>query len=86
MALCCCAIGNVGLKVCREKVELPKLSRALSICLKFCTSVVKIGTGSRISLLKDPFRISFWGRISASDQGIFTKFGECVDNVFPQGV
>jgi len=29
------------------------------------------------------FRISFWGHISVADQGIFTKFGVCVENGVP---
>jgi len=47
---------------------------------------VKIETGSRIPPPDGPFRSSFWGHISAPNQDIFTKFGGCVGNEFPQGV
>jgi len=49
-------------------------------------TLVKIGTGSRIPPLEGPFRISFWGHISAPNQDIFTKFGGYVDDELPQGV
>jgi len=49
-------------------------------------TLVKIGTGSRIPQPHGPFRILFWGHISAHNQDIFMKFSGYVGNKFPQGV
>jgi len=49
-------------------------------------TLVKIETGSRIPPPEGPFRISFLGHISATDQDIFMKFGGYVGNALPQGV
>jgi len=48
--------------------------------------LVKIGTRSIIPPLEGPFRILFWGHISAPSQDIFTKFGGYVGNGLPEGV
>jgi len=49
-------------------------------------TLVKIGTGSRIPQLEDPFRISFWGHISVPDKDTSIKFGPYVGNELPQNV
>jgi len=48
--------------------------------------LVKIKAGSKILPLEDPFRISFWGHSTATDQDIFKNFGGYVGNELPQGV
>jgi len=95
-ARCRCAVGNVGLKVGIEKVEShitrPLVEDFLEILHVHTQegprkmTLVKIGTGSKIKSPKGPFRILFWGHISAANKDIFTKFGEYVGNELPQGV
>jgi len=60
---------------------LGSVSSLCVIWLKICMITshmkktrVEIGTGSKIPLQKALFQIRFWGHISATDQGIFTKF------------
>jgi len=89
-----CRWQYVGLNVGIEKVEShitrSRIERFLEILWDYTQegsqkmTLVKIGTGSRIPPPKGPFRISFWGHISAPNQDACTKFGGIVGNELQQ--